>query len=155
MLDIRTEEQREAIAEKVNGWIDECGDKGFDAVEPDNYDTFTRYEDYLTGDQAKAMLKLLVDHAHERGLATAQKNTADLAGDREETGVDFAVVEECGRYNECAKFAGAFGDNMILIEYTDKGMATACDGWGDKVSVVQRDEEVTPKGEDGYVRKTC
>ena len=36
VLDTREADQRKRIAEKVNGWVDDCAAKGFDAVEPDN-----------------------------------------------------------------------------------------------------------------------
>ena len=44
---------------------------------------------------------------------------------------------------------------MIVVEYTDAGLATACDRWGGSLSIVRRDSDVVPKGESGYVRKTC
>lgn len=155
VLDITTEAKRELVAEKVNGWIDGCADKGYDAIEPDNFDTFTRFSDYLTAEHAKAFIKLLSDHAHDRGLAIAQKNTVELAGDRAETGLDFAVAEECGEHNECDGYANAFENRVVVVEYTPKGMNTACKGWGTKLSVVQRDGMVEPKGHPDYLRKVC
>ncbi|MBL3671368.1 endo alpha-1,4 polygalactosaminidase [Streptomyces sp. M2CJ-2] len=156
LLDIGTAGKRERIAEKVNGWIDTCADKGFDAVEPDNYDSYARAPKGLLGaDDAKAFLTLLAAHAHDRGLAIAQKNTAELAPAREEVGADFAVVEECGRYDECGDYADAFGDRVLVVEYEAAGLDRACDGWGDELSVILRDLDVTPEGSPGYVRETC
>lgn len=51
---------------------------------------------WLTG-QARAFMKLLSAHAHEKGLAIAQKNTLELGPDRASMGLDFAVEEERGR----------------------------------------------------------
>ncbi|WP_443080412.1 endo alpha-1,4 polygalactosaminidase [Streptomyces sp. SP18BB07] len=69
VLDIRTAAKRERVASRVNGWIDGCAAKGYQAVEPDNYDTFTRFPDHLTAGQAKAFMKLLSAHAHAKGPA--------------------------------------------------------------------------------------
>ena len=38
MLDTRTASNRNEIAGILNGWISECKDAGYDAVEPDNLD---------------------------------------------------------------------------------------------------------------------
>ena len=155
VLDIRTAAKRQRIAAKANSWIDECAAKGYQAVEPDNYDTFTRFPDYLTAGQAKAFMKLLSAHAHEKGLAIAQKNTLELASDRAEVGLDFAVVEECGEWNECGEFAKAFDNKVLVVEYTAKGLAKACSGWGGALSIVRRDQDVVSEGTDGYRRETC
>lgn len=155
VLDIRTADKRERIAAKVGGWIDGCADKGFQAVEPDNYDTFTRFPELLTADQAMSYVELLSARAHEQGLAAAQKNTPQLSGERERTGLDFAVAEECGAYDECGDYTAAYGDDVLVIEYTADGLRTACAGWGERLSVVRRDVEVSPAGSGGYVRQTC
>ncbi|MYV96896.1 endo alpha-1,4 polygalactosaminidase [Streptomyces sp. SID3343] len=155
LLDLRTPEKRSAVAEKVNGWIDECANKGFQAVEPDNYDSFTRSDDLLTDADAKAYITLLSEHTHKRGLAIAQKNTSELSEDRATTGLDFAIAEECGQNNECGDYTKAFGNHVIAIEYTSKGLSTACRKWGDSLSVVRRDLDVVPVGTKGYVRQTC
>ncbi|MEV0912151.1 endo alpha-1,4 polygalactosaminidase [Streptomyces hokutonensis] len=156
MLDIGTPAKRARIAEKVDDWIDACADKGFDAVEPDNYDSYTRApHGLLTAADAEAFQTLLARHAHARHLAIAQKNTLELAKDRKRVGLDFAVVEECGQYDECGSYVDAFGDHVIVVEYTEKGMKRACAGWGDRISIVRRDLDVTPAGHDGYVRETC
>ncbi|WP_235029137.1 endo alpha-1,4 polygalactosaminidase [Streptomyces sp. 3213.3] len=156
MLDIGTPAKRARIAEKVDDWIDACADKGFDAVEPDNYDSYTRApHGLLNAADAEAFQTLLARHAHARHLAIAQKNTLELAKDRKRVGLDFAVVEECGQYDECGSYVDAFGDHVIVVEYTEKGMKRACAGWGDRISIVRRDLDVTPAGHDGYVRETC
>lgn len=156
LLDIGTAGKRERIAEKVNGWIDDCADKGFDAVEPDNYDSYTRApEGLLSAGDAEAFLALLASHAHDAGLAVGQKNTPQLAGDREKVGLDFAVAEECGKYSECGTYVSAFGDAVLVIEYDEQGLAAACEGWGDDISIVRRDLDVLPEGRSGHVRKTC
>ena len=155
ILDIRTAAKRQRIAARLNGWIDECAARGYKAVEPDNFDVFTRFPKYLKADQAEALMKLLSAHAHRKGLAIAQKNTAELLSDRASLGLDFAVAEECAEWNECGEFAEAYDGNVLVVEYTAKGMAKACTDWGGTLSIVRRDESVVPKGASGYVRQTC
>ncbi|MFE6668727.1 endo alpha-1,4 polygalactosaminidase [Streptomyces sp. NPDC057697] len=156
MLDVHTDAKRERIARKVNTWIDDCAAKGYKAVDPDNYDTYTRApRGLLSADDAKAFLSLLATHAHAKGLAIGQKNTAELAPARKEVGVDFAVVEECGEYDECGDYETSFGRHMIVIEYTRKGMKRACEGWGDDISIVRRDLDLVARGHDGYHFETC
>lgn len=156
LLDLRTADRRDRAARKVNAWIDRCADKGFDAVEPDNYDSYTRApKGTLTARHARSFLTLLARHAHRRGLAVAQKNTAELAPDRERVGLDFAVVEECGRHHECGAFTRWFGRRLLVVEYDRRGLRVACRDWGDRVSVVRRDLDVAPAGESGHLRQTC
>ncbi|MEU6669046.1 endo alpha-1,4 polygalactosaminidase [Streptomyces sp. NPDC046727] len=153
LLDIRTPAKRDRVAQRVNRWLDGCADKGFDAVEPDNYDSYTRSRGLLTAADATAFMTLLSRHAHARHLAIGQKNTAELAGRREEAGLDFAVAEECGQYDECGVYAKAFDDRVVDIEYTDGGLRAARARWGDRLSIVRRDRDVTTPDSAAYVRK--
>ena len=125
--------------------IDACADKGFDSVEYDNLDSWTRFDETdLAGqvpfgqDEAVAYAELLTDYAHDLGLAVAQKNTLQLGAEisLDVIGFDFAVIEECGVYDECTDYADVFGDHLIIIEYTVEGFETACDTVGDFASVV-------------------
>ncbi|CAM5739610.1 hypothetical protein SMICM304S_04037 [Streptomyces microflavus] len=93
--------------------------------------------------------------AHAAGLAIGQKNTTDLLGQRKSIGFDFAVAEECGRYDECADYATAYGNRVFVIEYTARDFSKACSSVGAKLSVVQRDLDVRPAGRSGYVFRTC
>ncbi|NEB17068.1 endo alpha-1,4 polygalactosaminidase [Streptomyces coelicoflavus] len=154
-LDIRTADKRERIADKVGTWIDGCADKGFQAVEPDNYDSYTRAGDLLDAADAQGLIRLLAERAHSDGLAIGQKNTVELAPNREENGLDFAVAEECGEWDECGDYTAEFGDRVIVVEYTAEGLSKACAGFGDELSIVRRDLDVSPKGSSGYVRETC
>ncbi len=155
LLDLRTAGKRERVAAKVNRWVDDCAVKGFRAVEPDNYDSYTRSHGLLSDADAQAFVRLLSAHAHEKGLAIGQKNTSELAGRRGENGLDFAVAEECGEQENCDEYTAAFGDQVVVIEYTDEGLATACARWGGSLSIVRRDRDVVPEGAAGYVRRTC
>jgi hypothetical protein len=153
LLDIGTAAKRERVAARVDRWIDDCAAKGFDAIEPDNYDSYTRSQHLLTANDATAFITLLSRHAHARQLAIAQKNTVELAGLRKRTGLDFAVAEECAEYDECGKYAKAFDDRVIVIEYSDSGLRKARSGFGGRLSIVRRDLDVSTPGSAGYVRK--
>ncbi|MET7698199.1 endo alpha-1,4 polygalactosaminidase [Streptomyces sp. NPDC005485] len=154
LLDIGTPAKRERVAARINEWIDGCADKGYDAVEPDNYDSYTRSHRRLTADDATAFITLLSAHAHTRHLAIAQKNTAELAGLRSRNGLDFAVAEECAEWDECGTYAKAFHDRVLVVEYTDSGLRKALSDFGDRLSIVRRDIKVSTPGSEGYVRKT-
>jgi hypothetical protein len=155
LLDIRTADKRTRVAAKIGGIIDSCAAKGFQAVEPDNYDSYSRSKNLISTTQAQDYIKLLSSHAHAKGLAIAQKNTAELAGNRVANGLDFAVVEECGHYTECDAYTGPFGNRVVDVEYTNSGLSKACASWQGKIGIVQRDEGVVPAGAGGYVRRTC
>jgi hypothetical protein len=155
LLDTSTAGKRTRLADIVGGWIDGCAKSGFQAVEPDNLDSFERSDGLLTSAHNAAFAKLLADRAHSAGLAVGQKNTTDLLEQRAEIGFDFAVAEECGRYDECADYASAYGDRVFVVEYTDGDFTKACSAVGAKVSVVRRDLDVRPAGRPGYVFRTC
>ena len=155
LLDLRTADKRSRVAAKVGSWIDQCASKGFNGVEPDNYDSYSRSQKLLTADQAQAYIRLLSSRAHSRGLAIAQKNTSELAGNAKANGLDFAVAEECAEYDECGAYASAFNNRVEVVEYSDSGLSKACSKWGSTLSVVERDVDVTAPGSGSYVRRTC
>ncbi|MEW2353833.1 endo alpha-1,4 polygalactosaminidase [Spirillospora sp. NPDC029432] len=155
LFDISAEAKRAALLKVVGPWLDGCADAGFDAVELDNLDSYERSQGLLSAEDAAAYARLLAGRAHARGLAVAQKNTAALLDERASVGFDFAVVEECGRYGECAAFDRAYGGRLFDIEYEPAGFAAACRGWGRTLSIVLRDRDVRPAGESGYVRRHC
>lgn len=159
LLDTSTEDRRESIAEIVAPWIDGCADAGFQAVEFDNLDSYTRSDGALTLDDNLALASRLVDVAHDAGLAAGQKNAAeDAARLRERAGFDFAVVEECATYEECDAYTDVYGDQVIDIEYTDelpRPFTEMCDDDSSPASMVLRDRDLLPAGDDGHVFETC
>jgi endo-alpha-1,4-polygalactosaminidase (GH114 family) len=164
LVDISTAHDRDAALAHVAPMIDTCADKGFDAVELDNLDSWTRFDDTaLEGrvpfgqDEAVAFAALLTAYAHEVGLAVGQKNTPQLGAETalDVIGFDFAIAEECGFYDECDAYTDIFGANVIVIEYTDDGFAAACESVGATVSVVLRDVDVTAPGSETYVYDSC
>lgn len=155
LLDISTAAKRAAIADIVNGWIDGCAANGFDAVEPDNLDSWTRSGGRLTRDDAFAFASLIASHAHTQGLAIAQKNAAGQAPQGAAAGFDFAVAEECGRYNECGAYTAVYGAEVFVVEYRDADFVKSCDKWGAQLSVVRRDRQVKGPGSVNYVYDAC
>jgi hypothetical protein len=152
LLDTGTRTKRRALARIVGRWIDGCGRSGFDAVEPDNLDSWQRSKGLLRRRDNVAFAQLLIRRAHRAGLAIAQKNAAGLAGARM---FDFAVVEQCQRYRECARFTRAYGDQVLEIEYRRKDFDEACDARGARLPIVYRDVNLAPRGSRGYRFATC
>lgn len=159
LLDTSSPAKRVRIAAIVGGWIDECAEKGFTALEPDNLDSWTRSHGLLTEADNVDLAELIVTRARTAGLAVAQKNAPELAEEGIRTiGFDFAIAEECQRYSECGMYTKAYGDHVIEIEYTDgssRDFAAACAARGSHISIVLRDRDVVPRGAHGYHSTTC
>ncbi|MEU6387749.1 endo alpha-1,4 polygalactosaminidase [Streptomyces sp. NPDC046939] len=155
LLDISTADKRERVGKIVGPWIDGCADHGYQAVEPDNLDSFERSDGLLKPMDAVAFGKLIAERAHDAGLAVGQKNTAELLPRHTAMGFDFAVAEECARYDECGDYADAYDDRVFVIEYRAADFSRACDAWGERLSIVLRDLDVSPARAKGYVRESC
>ncbi|WP_037568598.1 endo alpha-1,4 polygalactosaminidase [Phaeacidiphilus oryzae] len=156
LLDVSSRARRTRLAAVVGAWIDGCARDGYQAVEPDNLDSYQRSQGRLSASDNAAFARLLAARAHADGLAIGQKNTAELLGRRAGIGFDFAVTEECGRYGECAAYASAYADRVFDVEYDPAGLAAACrSAAGRAISIVLRDRDVAPAGEPGHVYRTC
>lgn len=155
LLDISTPNKRTALLSIVGPWIDDCAHADFDAVEPDNLDSYQRSDGLLTEGDAIAFAQLLAQRSHKQGLAIAQKNTTDLLDDHARIGFDFAVVEECAHYDECSGFATAYKGKVFDIEYKDQDFRDACRSWGRQLSITLRDRDVRPAGQSGYIYQHC
>ncbi|MFJ8888359.1 endo alpha-1,4 polygalactosaminidase [Streptomyces sp. NPDC102402] len=158
LLDTSTPARRTELAEIVGEWIDGCAESGFQAVEPDNLDSFERSKGKLTQAHNAAFATLLADRAHSEGLAIGQKNTTDLLDRHTGIGFDFAVTEECAQFDECGAYAEAYDDRVFAVEYEgegDVGFDEACSTWGDRISLVLRDLDVLPAGGKGHVYRAC
>ncbi|KUJ66300.1 hypothetical protein ACZ90_38515 [Streptomyces albus subsp. albus] len=155
LLDTSTADKRERLAAIVGGWIKGCAASGFQAVEPDNLDSYDRSKGLLRQSDNAAFARLLARRSHAAGLAIGQKNTAEMLGRRTTIGFDFAVAEECGRYDECGAFAKAYRDRVFVIEYRNADFAKSCRIWGEHLSIVRRDVDVRPKGAPGYRYASC
>ncbi|UTT63572.1 endo alpha-1,4 polygalactosaminidase [Microcella humidisoli] len=159
LLDPRTPEARAAIVDRLGPLIDRCAERGFVAVEFDNLDSYTRSGGVLTADDALALASLLVDWAHDAGLAAGQKNALELgARGRDEAGFDFAVLEECDRWAECAFATAVYGDQVLNIEYADDLRGTwaeVCARGEVPALTVLRDRMLAPPSSPDHVLAHC
>lgn len=154
ILDTSTAANRDVLAGIVGAWIDQCADRGFQAVELDNMDAYRLGGD-LSTDSVIAYLKLLIDRAHAAKLEVGQTNEADLAKRAKEAGADFAIIDGCGQHDECAVYQAVYGDRVFDIEYEPAGLHAACRISGGRFSVILRDLDVSAPGSRSYVYETC
>jgi hypothetical protein len=144
LLDIGSPQKRRTLARIVGRWTAGCADDGFDAVEYDNLDSFTRSHGLLERQDAVAFARLLARRAHAAGLAAGQKNLAGFDGSR--VGYDFAIAEECARYRECDRYVASYGRRVLEIEYRARDFRRACRMHADELAIVLRDRNLTPDG---------
>ncbi len=149
LLDIGSPAKRTDLARIMGRWTRGCADDGYDAVEYDNQDSFTRSHQLLTAADANKYARLLVRRAHDAGLAAAQKNRAQWDGTF--VGFDFAIAEQCAQYHECGSYVAHYGGHVLAVEYHDKAFHRACQNWSDQIAVVRRDVDLTRHG----VRRWC
>ncbi|SEQ30883.1 Glycoside-hydrolase family GH114 [Lentzea xinjiangensis] len=156
ILDISTADKRGKILEIQKKWIDGCKTSRYQAIEADNLDSHTRAAGAFDINATKEFMKSFVRHAHEKGLAVAQKNGGELGDSgKKYIGFDFAITEDCQANDECAPYADAFGDKYFQIEYTDEAFRKSCTDRGGRVSVIRRDRAVVPYGHPDYVYEAC
>lgn len=118
-LDIRRIDQ---LAPILEARMDMCAEKGFDAIDPDNIDSYGADTGFpLTEQDQIAFNTWIAEAAHERGLAAGQKNVPELTSALEPS-FDFAVSEDCYDENWCADLDPyiAAGKPVFAIEYTDR-----------------------------------
>jgi hypothetical protein len=158
LFDTSTQDKRVAIGEIVGEWVRGCANDGFDAVEFDNLDSFTRSNGALTEDDNVELAKFLVSQAHESFLLAGQKNSAELGARSPEIGFDFAVAEECQRWNECDLYTDVFGDYVIDIEYFDDlggSLEEICADPDQPALTVFRDRDLTMPDNPAYRYESC
>ncbi|WP_258724489.1 endo alpha-1,4 polygalactosaminidase [Cellulomonas sp. NS3] len=159
LLDMSTDDKRARLADLVGTTLQRCADAGFDAVELDNLDSYTRSGGLLTADDALATAARYVAVAHGLGLAVGQKNAADLTRrGHDEVGFDFAVAEECHRWDECAAYTDVYGDQVIDVEYADDLRGTFAEVCADPqtpFSTVLRDHDLTTPASRAHVFEAC
>jgi hypothetical protein len=151
LLDTRTAGRRDRLARIVGRWIAGCATDGFDAVELDNLDSWSRSSGLVSRADNRRFARLLVARAHRHGLAAAQKNWVELGAAGPRIGFDFAVVEQCGQFHECGAYARTYGDRVLAVEYSRRSFRWTCDHVGDHIPVVRRDLDLTRGG----VRRWC
>lgn len=153
LLDTSTEDKRMQIAALLGTVVASCATSGFDAVEIDNLDTYSRSDGALTLEDNIDLAARYARVAHDLGLAIAQKNGAGSSTRlKSEVGFDFAVTEDCAQFDECADYTDAYGDLVFDIEYDPAFLDDACDAVG---SAVLRDLGLASVGSPDYVFETC
>ena len=159
LLDTRTAAERAAITAELTTSVARCADRGFDAVEFDNLDSWTRSGKRLTRSGNLALATALVRLGHEHGLAVGQKNTPQLGkAGRQSTGFDFVVAEECVQYDECSAYTAAYGERVIDVEYADtlgRSWASVCRLRDRPAMTILRDRDLVTPASDEYVFEHC
>ena len=116
-LDIR---QLKVLKPIMKARFEMCADKGFDAIEPDNMDSYQAKTGFpLTWDDERAYVTWLTGEAHRLGLSIGQKNLPEKASALEPM-MDWALLEECVFHKFCAKFQPyvSAGKAVFDTEYT-------------------------------------
>ena len=120
-LDIR---RIDLLAPIMRARLDQCRDKGFDGVEPDNIDGYTNDTGFpLTYADQIEYNTWLAAEAHQRGLSIGLKNDPDQVADLLNY-FDWALTEDCFAEDWCDQLLPfvAAGKAVFSAEYTDAGM---------------------------------
>jgi hypothetical protein len=154
LLDSGSETQRQEIAERLAPVITGCAEAGFDAVEFDNLDSYTRSRGALTLEDNLELARLLGDEARNLGLAVAQKNTPE-AGAQSADLFDFAITEDCGAFDECDAYSDAYAV-VLDIEYaTGEEFADLCAAGAVPATAIRRDLGLVAASAEGYEFERC
>ncbi len=115
-LDIR---RLDVLGPIMEARMDQCKDKGFDGIEPDNVDGYTNQTGFpLTYDDQLSYNIWLANAAHERGLSIGLKNDLDQIPDLLDY-FDWAINEECFQFEECETLTPFIeaGKAVFNVEY--------------------------------------
>jgi hypothetical protein len=105
-VDIRALDKLGPILQKR---FETCKTKGFDAVEPDNMDTYTYKPTEkktgfpLTAKDEIAFITWFVVQVHGLGMSILQKNDPGQT-DQVQNQFDFALLEQCAQYGFCKRY---------------------------------------------------
>jgi hypothetical protein len=122
-LDIRSRSVRARMIAR----LDRAAARGCDGVEPDNVDGYANESGFpLTAADQLDFNRFLAREAHARGLSIGLKNDLDQIAELEPH-FDWALVEECMKYNECDRMTPfiAAGKAVFHVEYGDAGIQEA------------------------------
>jgi len=114
-LDIRNDALKSIMIKRIKL----AKEKGCDGIDPDNVDGYTNNTGFnLTAKDQEKYNIFLATEAHKRGLAIGLKNDIDQIGSLVKY-FDFAVNEECNKYNECSTLQSFIKKNKAIlnIEY--------------------------------------
>jgi hypothetical protein len=146
-LDIR---RIDALAPIMRGRLDQCKEKGFDAVEPDNVDGYEQDTGFpLTAADQLTYNIWLAGEAHARGLSIGLKNDASQAADLLPY-FDWALTEDCFAQGWCENvlpFIRA-GKPVFAAEYRDTGITLSdfCPKTRElRFSAILKDRDLSPE----------
>ena len=114
-LDIRSQAVRDLMAKRM----DSFKAKGCDGLEPDNVDGYTNRPGFpFTASDQISYNTFLADAGRQRGMLVALKNDTDQVKQLQPA-FDFAIVEECFKYNECSDYSPFVqaGKAVLAAEY--------------------------------------
>lgn len=115
-LDIRNDAIRSIVEQR----LDVAVSKQCDGVDPDNVDGFANDTGFALDDADQLAFNIFVaEAAHQRGLSVGLKNDLDQLDDLEPH-FDWAVNEECVKFDECNRYRNNFlrADKAVFhIEY--------------------------------------
>jgi len=99
-----------------------CKTKGFDAVEPDNVDTYEEVGKTgfsLTPAEQLTYNEWIATEVHSLGMAVLQKNDGEQTSELEPH-FDGALTEQCNQYAECSNFQAYLtaGKPVLNAEYS-------------------------------------
>lgn len=115
-LDVRA---IDSLAPVLRARIEACAAKGFDGIEFDNVDGYANDSGFpiKAADQLR-FNRWLANESHKVGLAVGLKNDPDQVAALVRW-FDFAVVEQCFKYDECERYAPFIraGKPVFVAEY--------------------------------------
>jgi hypothetical protein len=115
-LDIR---RLDILGPIMEARLDQCRDKGFDGVEPDNVDGYTNRPGFpLSAADQLRYNRWFAQAAHARGLSVGLKNDLDQIPQLVDV-FDWALAEQCFEYAECDRLQPfvAAGKAVFVVEY--------------------------------------
>lgn len=160
IADTSTTQKREEFLALTVPWIEQCATDGYQGVEFDNLDSYTRSFGLLSFESNLALAQGLVEAAHANGLTAGQKNTAEYSEAlHESAGFDFALTESCAYYGECGDYVAVYGSYVLDVEYSDEmtteEFQTLCEDPDSPNGMVLRDRDLAEPGDPAYVFATC
>ncbi|AMQ01847.1 hypothetical protein AY601_5033 [Pedobacter cryoconitis] len=118
-LDIR---QREKLRPWLNSRIDRIISKGFDAIEPDNLDSYSNETGFdISINDTKLYCDFLIKLAHDKGLGIGQKNVPELSAEYSKK-FDWVLTEDAfdQKWENDVKPYIAQNKPVFAVEYTDR-----------------------------------
>src|SRR5687768_3001452 len=115
-LDIR---RLDVLGPIMEARLNQCRDKGFDGVEPDNVDGYANRSGFpLTAADQIRYNRWFAAAAHARGLSVGLKNDLNQIPQLVDV-FDWALAEQCFEYDECERLQPfvAAGKAVFVVEY--------------------------------------